>query len=119
MLGMSLEPLPGWLGGKALAYQKLIRLLFAVRLHDIDCAFKLFRRKIFDRIPIQSDGEFVHAEILAKANFLGCYVDEVPLEETAKWIADPRRFAELRHVFRNPDFGPAVLPKKRAKEGAA
>jgi glycosyltransferase involved in cell wall biosynthesis len=119
VFGIPLDPLPGWLGGKAMAYHKLIRWLFGVRIDDVDSAFKLFRRSILDRVPIQSDGLFVHAEILAKANFLGCLMGEVPLEETAEWQTDPRRFAELRRVFSNPDFGPAVLPKVRTKEGAA
>jgi glycosyltransferase involved in cell wall biosynthesis len=105
VFGIPLEPLPGWLGREACAYQKLIRLLFGVRIGDTDSAFKLFRREIFDKIPIQSDGEFVHAEVLAKANFVGCLMDEVGLEETAEWRSDPQRFRELRHVFRCPDFG--------------
>jgi glycosyltransferase involved in cell wall biosynthesis len=109
VFGIPLDPLPGWLGGKACAYQKLIRLLFGVRIGDIDSAFKLFRREIFDKIPIQSDGEFVHAEILAKANFIGCLMDEVELEEAAEWRSDPRRFSELREVFRFPKFGPATV----------
>src|SRR5206468_12751574 len=54
------------------AYQGLLRFVYGLRLTDVDCVFKLFRRSIFARIPIQSDGPFVHAEVLAKANFLGC-----------------------------------------------
>src|SRR5579871_3798759 len=69
VFGITVLPLPGWLGRKLVAYQKLVRALFGVRVGDIDSACKLFRRELFDRIPIQSDGAFVHAEILAKANF--------------------------------------------------
>jgi len=115
IFGIPLDPLPGWLGGKSHAYQKLIRLLFGVRLGDTDSAFKLFRREIFDKIPIQSDGEFVHAEILAKANFTGCLMDEVALDEVAEWRSDPRRFSELRSVFRQPDFGPGATKPHAAR----
>jgi glycosyltransferase involved in cell wall biosynthesis len=111
VFGIHLDPWPGWLGGKAYAYHKLIRLIFGVRLRDVDCPFKLFRRSIFTRIPIQSDGEFVHAEILAKANFLGCIMDEASLEAPAQWIVDPKRTAQLGRVFAAPDFGPALLPE--------
>jgi hypothetical protein len=93
--------------------------LFGVRIGDIDSAFKLFRRSVFDRIPIQSDSAFVHAEILAKANFAGCVMDEIALDVPATWESDPRRFADLRRVFRMPDFGPAVLPKREPAEGKA
>ncbi len=79
-LGVTLQPLPGWLGWREHLYRLFCRVVFALRLQDMNCAFRLFRRDIFARIPIQSRGDFVHTEILAKANFLGCYMnDEVPL----------------------------------------
>ena len=36
-------------------YNLLVRVLFRIRVRDVDCAFKLFRREIFDRIHIESD----------------------------------------------------------------
>jgi glycosyltransferase involved in cell wall biosynthesis len=94
----------------------LARLLFGIRLRDVECSFKLFRRSVFARIPIQSDGPFVHTEVLAKANFLSCLMAEVPVTyrgSSSKEIrpASPeQRRAELWRVFHHPDFGPAVLP---------
>jgi glycosyltransferase involved in cell wall biosynthesis len=94
-------------------YAWYVRLLFGLRLRDIDCPFKLFRREIFARIPIQSDGPFVHAEILAKANFLGCLMAEAPVNwDSPELAALPRplrglRRAEAWGLFRHPDFGPA------------
>ncbi len=105
---------------KEYAYRWLVRLFFGVRLIDVDCSFKLFRRAIFARIPIQSDGDFVHAEILAKANFLGCYMTEAPVRyqpaEAAKLShpAASERSAEAFRIFFHPDFGPAVLPVETA-----
>lgn len=119
LFGLVLLPLPGWLGGTNVAYQRLVRWLFGVRVGDIDSTFKLFRRSVFDRIPIQSDGVFVHAEILAKANFAGCVMDEVAIDVPARWDADPARFADLRRVFRAPEFGPAALPKPEPAEAKA
>ena len=110
-LGVTLAPLPGWLGWREHLYRLFCRAVFALRLQDMNCAFRLFRREIFARIPIQSQGDFVHTEILAKANFLGCYMnDEVPL------LYRPREGAVREgmwrdgyRVFSRPDFGPAVL----------
>ncbi|MBL8797957.1 MAG: glycosyltransferase family 2 protein [Planctomycetia bacterium] len=109
LFGIPLSPAPGWLGAPSQAYQKVIRILFGVRIRDVDSPFKLFRRSIFERIPLQADGEFTHAEILAKANFLSCLMDEAILDIPATWQPDERRWTELRAVFREPDFGPAVL----------
>jgi glycosyltransferase involved in cell wall biosynthesis len=102
------------------AYRALLRCLFGLRLKDVDCPFKLFRRSIFARIPIQSDGPFVHAEILAKANFLGCIMTEVPVRYQPNTGTDqaPRSpgawRADAFRVFCHPGFGPADSPEQPA-----
>jgi hypothetical protein len=58
-------------------YNLLVRIIFRINVRDIDCAFKLFRREIFDRITIESKKFFVDAEILAKARFLGMNLVEI------------------------------------------
>jgi glycosyltransferase involved in cell wall biosynthesis len=93
-------------------YRWLARLAFGVRLKDVYCPFKLFRRHVFKRIPIQSNGDFVHAEILAKANFLGCLMTEVPVELRDQG-RESLRFAEALQIFRHPDFGPPIVPEER------
>jgi len=120
LFGVPLEPLPGWLGRRAHLYHWLVRAFFGVRIVDIDSEFKLFRKSIFARIPIQSDGPFVHAEILAKANFLGCLMTEAaisyepsPHHEAA--IPFQSVLAEAYRVFSRPDFGRS-LPGRDAKE---
>jgi len=98
-------------------YALMVRLVFGVRLKDVDCPFKLFRREIFSRMPIQSDGSFAHAEIVAKANFLGCLIAEVPVTfepqiSSASAESNLRKpWREAYNLFRNPDFGPAQLPE--------
>jgi glycosyltransferase involved in cell wall biosynthesis len=86
------------------------RLVFGVRLRDVNCAFKLFRRSLFPRLPIQSDGPFVHAELVAKANFLGCLLAEEPVQYRPA-MTSPTSISLWRkdayQVFRQPDFGPA------------
>ena len=80
------------------------RLLFGLRVGDINSKFKLFRRTVFDRMVLQSDGEFIHAEILAKANFLGCLMDEVALGDRPDPLPAPDVGAEMWTVFRDPRF---------------
>lgn len=58
-------------------YNLLVRILFRIRVRDIDCAFKLFRREIFESIRIESKNFFVDTEILAKARALGMRMTEV------------------------------------------
>ncbi|MBN1825287.1 MAG: glycosyltransferase family 2 protein [Candidatus Eisenbacteria bacterium] len=51
----------------AWCYNLAARMIFRIRVRDIDCAFKLFRREVFDVITIESKKFFVDTEILAKA----------------------------------------------------
>ncbi|MBN1795930.1 MAG: glycosyltransferase family 2 protein [Sedimentisphaerales bacterium] len=51
----------------AWCWTQLVCLLFRMRIRDIDCAFKLYKRKIFDEIEMSSTGALIDAEILARA----------------------------------------------------
>lgn len=113
IFAVPLEPSLGWLGWHELFRRCLLRLTFGIRLQDIGSTFRLFRRSIFARIPIQSDGSFAHVEILAKANFLGQVMTEAPVRYTPpvpeKDPLPDRMWKEGRRVFSHPDFGPAVV----------
>ena len=61
----------------AWCWTKLVCLMFGMRLRDIDCAFKLYKREIFDNIKILSAGALVDAEILARAIRKGYTVTQV------------------------------------------
>jgi glycosyltransferase involved in cell wall biosynthesis len=61
----------------AWCYNLLARTIFRLRVRDIDCAFKLFRREVFDVIEIRSKKFFVDTEILAKARHYGFRMTEV------------------------------------------
>lgn len=47
-------------------YNVIVRVLFRVRVRDVDCSFKLFRREVIESIVIESDDFFVDAELVAK-----------------------------------------------------
>lgn len=55
-------------------YNVLIRRMFGVRLRDINFAFKLCRREIFDHISLRSEGSFIDAELIIRAKRLGYHV---------------------------------------------
>jgi glycosyltransferase involved in cell wall biosynthesis len=60
-------------------FELALRLLFGLRVRDPNCAFKLFRRDLFDRIPLQSTGAMINAEIFLKARGLGATVAFLPV----------------------------------------
>jgi glycosyltransferase involved in cell wall biosynthesis len=110
------NPLPGWLGWRRHLLRQVARFVFGIRYQDISCPFRLMRRQIFERIPIQSDGPFAHVELVAKANFLGLMLggEELALDVVPQpYRGDGRAiWQEAVKVFKKPDFGPAVLPKE-------
>jgi glycosyltransferase involved in cell wall biosynthesis len=61
----------------AWGYNLVARTVFRLRVRDIDCAFKLFRREVFDVIQIRSKKFFVDTEILAKARHHGFRMTEI------------------------------------------
>jgi hypothetical protein len=103
----------------------MMRVVFGVRNQDVACPFRLVRREIFARMPVQSKGSFAHAEILAKANFLGCVLgEEITLGDRQRPILLDRRRSDpvglvLREGFRlfqNPKFNPPPVPQTKPKE---
>ena len=48
-------------------WTRLVCLLFGLKIRDIDCAFKLYKREIFDKIEMSSTGALIDAEVLARA----------------------------------------------------
>ena len=58
-------------------FNLLVRIIFRIKVRDIDCAFKLFRREVFDKVAIESKKFFVDAEVLAKAKYYGFSMQEI------------------------------------------
>ncbi|MEN9823575.1 MAG: hypothetical protein RLZ04_2001 [Actinomycetota bacterium] len=55
-------------------YNLLIRRLFGVRMRDINFAFKLCRGRVFEHIELKSEGSFIDAELIIRAQKLGFHV---------------------------------------------
>lgn len=63
----------------AKGWNMLNRLLFGLKVKDIDCAFKLFKRDILRGIKLQSRGAMLSAELLIRLMRRGVRFKEVPV----------------------------------------
>jgi glycosyltransferase involved in cell wall biosynthesis len=55
----------------------LVRIVLGIRIRDIDCAFKVFNRRVFDKVQIHSVGAMVNTEIFAQVSRFGMTVKEM------------------------------------------
>jgi glycosyltransferase involved in cell wall biosynthesis len=83
----------GWL------WTKLVCLLFGMNIRDIDCAFKLFRREVFDHIKMSSSGALISAEILARATRSGYRIAQAGVHHYPR-TAGKQTGAKLKVILR-------------------
>ncbi|HVT66072.1 MAG TPA: glycosyltransferase family 2 protein [Mycobacteriales bacterium] len=93
----------------ARGWNYLVRALFYVPVRDIDCAFKMFRREVFDGLEIDSVGAMVNTELMVKLGRSGYRVVEVGVSHFPRTAGKPqgasikviiRAFSELRRMHK-------------------
>jgi glycosyltransferase involved in cell wall biosynthesis len=84
---------------RAMAYgwNVLVRALFYVPVRDIDCAFKLFDRRVLTDIDIQSMGAMVNTELMVKLGRKGASVVEIGVTHRPR-VAGSARGANPRVI---------------------
>ena len=58
-------------------WTQLNKLLFGLPVRDVDCAFKLFRKKALEGLVLESNHLLIHAEILARLKKKGMKIEEI------------------------------------------
>jgi glycosyltransferase involved in cell wall biosynthesis len=93
----------------AWGWKMLVRSILGVGVRDIDCAFKLFHRHVFDDVRLESVGAMINTEILARANHKKMTIKEVPVSHYSREVgtqtgANPKvifkAFKELFVMYR-------------------
>ena len=60
-------------------YHHTVRLLFGLRLRDVDCDFRLMRRAIFERVTLTKDSGVICLEMMKKVQDAGFRIAEIPV----------------------------------------
>jgi glycosyltransferase involved in cell wall biosynthesis len=112
----------------ALGWKTLVNMLFGYTARDVDCAFKLFRRRVWESMTVQAHGATFSAEFLIKARRLGFTVKELPVSHFPRTAGSPtgarpdvivRAFVELFRLWRNLDRELHADPRARRRTGVA
>ncbi len=73
----------------AMSWNILNRILFGLRVKDIDCAFKLFKKDSLNEIKIYSNGAMINAEILIKLQRRGFNFKEIAVNHFSRMSGKP------------------------------
>jgi glycosyltransferase involved in cell wall biosynthesis len=60
-------------------YNRLIRVLFGLKVRDVNFAFKLMRQEVLRQVHLASEGSFIDAELLLEARRAGFKIAEIGL----------------------------------------
>ena len=111
----------------AFGWKTLVNVLFGYTARDVDCAFKLFRRRVWESMTVHARGATFSAEFLIKARRLGFRVTELPVRHLPRTAGSPtgarpdvilRAFVELFHLWRNLDNELHADPRARQRLGS-
>jgi glycosyltransferase involved in cell wall biosynthesis len=70
-----------WIGA---AYNFCARLLFRIRVRDVDCDFRLIRRALLHRIALTSTSGTICVELVRKLEQTGWEIEEAPVHHFAR-----------------------------------
>ncbi|MHC4326701.1 MAG: glycosyltransferase family 2 protein [Planctomycetota bacterium] len=95
-------------------WTKLVCLLFGLKIRDIDCAFKLYKRDIFDNIKLSSTGALIDTEILARAARKGYSMTQKGVHHYPR-TAGAQSGANMRVILRA--FKELLVLRSRIRDG--
>jgi glycosyltransferase involved in cell wall biosynthesis len=73
----------------ARSYKLANRIFFGLRVTDVDCACKLFRREALEGVRVESGGAFFSAELLTKIRQAGRSIAEVGVPHYPRLAGSP------------------------------
>lgn len=84
-------------------YNALIKILFFVNFHDVNCAMKIYSRKVLDIIDIKSASAFIDAEMMIGAKRNGFKIAQFPVThfERLSGLASGSRFSVIAETFKD------------------
>ncbi len=83
----------------AFMWGSLVKFLFGFQVRDVDCAFKLIKRRVIDKVQLSAGGAMVSTELLARANKAGFRFVEVGVTHYPR-VAGAQTGANLKVILR-------------------
>jgi glycosyltransferase involved in cell wall biosynthesis len=80
-------------------YHHTVKLLFGLRVRDVDCDFRLLRRSIFDQVHLEHNSGVICLEMMKKIQDRGFRIAEVPVHHYHRTFGTSQ-FFNFRRLFR-------------------
>lgn len=80
-------------------YHHAVRTAFGLPIRDVDCDFRLFRRRVLDAVTLESNSGLITVEMVKKIHDAGFHFAEVPVHHYPR-AAGSSQFFQLRRVAR-------------------
>jgi glycosyltransferase involved in cell wall biosynthesis len=82
-------------------YLRLMRMLFQLKVRDVDCDFRLFRRHLLAGTQLTCDSGVICVEMMKRFQDRGSHIVEVPVHHYMRYSGSSQffRFKHLRRVF--------------------
>lgn len=87
-------------------YHNVMKVLFDIKIRDVDCDFRLFRRNIFDKVHLQSNDGGICVEFVKKCHDANLNFAEVPVHHyyrvsgASQFFRPSRIYKSLKSVIR-------------------
>lgn len=83
----------------AACWGTLVNALFGIGLRDIDCAFKIYPRRLLEKMELCSNGALIDTEMLARTRRFGCSIAQIGVTHYPR-TAGEQTGASLRVIMR-------------------
>ncbi|MBI4698016.1 MAG: glycosyltransferase family 2 protein [Nitrospirae bacterium] len=58
-------------------FNRAVRILFGLKIRDLNCAFKIYKKKVLESLELRSSWGFINSELLIRARKMGFTIKEV------------------------------------------
>ena len=80
-------------------YHHTVKLLFGLKVRDVDCDFRLMRRSIFERVRLEKNSGVICLELMKKIQDAGFAIAEVPVHHYHR-THGKSQFFNFRRIFK-------------------
>lgn len=81
-------------------YHHFARLIFGLRVSDVDCDFRLFKKDLIKNIKLESNEGFICVEMIYKVSRTNCKIKEVPVHHYPRMYGESQ-FFNVRRITKS------------------